>query len=135
MKTSKIVYWLAVACLGYYTVRSVIIGGSGMIAGRVLAVTLWSFLTWMLFRRPKSWGLGIGIFMLLTVAIQLGLWRLAVTSPKKEELGLDDSWLSFGWSVSPLILGGVFSISLRWLTPEAADPVGTDNDRAAPGRV
>jgi hypothetical protein len=135
MNISKIVYWLAVACLGYYTVRSVIIGDSGMIAGRVLAVVLWSFLTWMLFRRPKSWGLGVGIFMLLTVAIQLGLWRLAVTSPKKEELGLDDSLLSFAWSVTPLFIGGLSSISLRWLAPEQPIQGTTDNSGAAPRRV
>jgi hypothetical protein len=89
----------------------------------------------MLFRRPKSWGLGIGIFLLFTIAVQTGLWRLALTSPKKEELGISDSWLKFGVSVVPLFIGGISSISLRWFYTGEPIQRATDNYGAAPHRV
>ena len=117
MKASKIIYRIAVISLGYYTLKSVVLFRMGASISDSLAIGVWLFLWWMLFRHPKGWGLGIGIFMLFTIAAQIGLWRLALTSPEKEELGISDSWLTFGRSVVPLFVGGLSSISLRWLYP------------------
>ena len=115
---AKVIYWVAVASLAFYVLKSVILFHLGWSLQDVLAIGLWVFLAWMLFRRPKSWGFGIGIFLLGTIAIQAGLLRLAMTSPRKEELGITDSWSLFILSAIPLFLGGVCGISLRWLYPE-----------------
>jgi hypothetical protein len=136
MKTSKVIYWIAVLSLGFYTLKSVVLFRMGASVSDSLAIGVWLFFWWMLFRRPKGWGLGIGILMLFTIALQIGLWRLALTSPKKEELGISDSWLKFGLSVLPLFVGGVSSISLRWLYPE--EPIQspqTTTGSCAPDRV
>jgi hypothetical protein len=115
MKTPKIIHWIAVLSLGYYVLKGVILFRTGGSIGESLAIGVWLFLWWMLFRRPQSWGLGIGIVMLCAIAVQAGLWRLALTSPKKEELGISDSWLAFVIGRLPLLVGGTASISLRWL--------------------
>lgn len=90
---------------------------------KLVQFSLWAWLTWMLYRRPRSWGLGVGIFMLIVTAIQFKLWWIAVTQPDWRERGLDDSWAKFGISVLPLMTGGICSISLRWLfRPGASKP-------------
>lgn len=114
MKAPKIIHGIAVASLGYYVLTSVVFFKMNSAVSDSVAIGVWIFLTWMLFRRPKSWGLGIGIFILFAITFQTGLWRLALTSPKKEELGINDSWLKFALSVTPLLVSSICSISLRW---------------------
>jgi hypothetical protein len=116
MKTPIVIYWIAVLSLAYNALGFLVRARGGSTINEVLAIGLWLFLAWMLYRRPKKWGLGVGIFMLFAIAVQVGLWRLALA--KKEELGLSDSWWGFCFSAAPLFVGSVCSISLRWLYPE-----------------
>ena len=47
----------------------------------VFGLGVWSLLLWKIWKRPRKWGLGVGIFMFLMIAFQSYLWRLAVTNP------------------------------------------------------
>lgn len=125
MNISKVIYWIAVTSLGVYVIKSAVLFQSDAAVGDSLAISLWLYLWWMLFRRPKNWALGIGIFMFLTLAVQVGLWQLAQHSPRKEELGVGASWLSFVMSSLLLFISGASSISLRWLLPKG--PIQNEN--------
>jgi hypothetical protein len=130
MKASKIIYWIAVLSLGFYVLKSVVPYRTGASVSDLLAMGIWIFLWWMLFRRPRAWGLGIGIFLFVTIAAQIGLWRLALTSPKKEALGISDSWIIFSVKSLPLLISGISSISLRWLLREEPIQSATENSGA-----
>jgi hypothetical protein len=116
MKKAKIVHWIALALLAYCGVGSIAAARHEMAYQFAFAIALWTFLWVMLYRRPRTWGLGIGVFLLVVIGLQLGLWRLALT--KKEEYQVDDSWLNFTLSIVPLFITACCSISLRWLHRE-----------------
>lgn len=120
MKAAKIIHGVALLSLGYdIAKRAIFLLDASSPVGAALALGVWLFLWWMLFRRPQGWGLGVGIFSLCAVISQIVLWRVALTGPKETAAGVSPSWLKLGLSLVPLLVGSICSISLRWLVREA----------------
>ena len=94
----------------------------------LIAVALWSFLFLKLWRRPQTWGFGIGVFLLLVVAFQTHLWIKAINDPDLLAKGFDPRVGAFVLWELPLAVAAVLCILLRWRSP--AD---TTAGSAAPG--
>jgi len=109
------------------SVVSVVRTGSGTPAQQVLQIAIgtaiWTFLIWKIWTRPRRWGLGIGILLLVMLAFQTHLWRLAVTNPRQKELRFDPSILSFVIYEIPLVLAAICCILLRWRYPDETKPI------------
>ena len=84
----------------------------------ILGIALWSFLIWKIWKHPRNWGLGIGIFLLFVIALQTYLWRLAIVKPDHGELGI--ALTAFGFIIYeiPLAVGAVCCTLLRWKAPD-----------------
>jgi hypothetical protein len=48
----------------------------------VFALAIWSWLLWKIWKRPRKWGLGVGIFLFLMIAFQSYFWWLGVKQPQ-----------------------------------------------------
>ncbi len=118
-KTAKVAHWTVLASLAYCAGLYVTNGAAGIWVD-VFAIAFWSFLALMVYQRPKSWGFGVGVFLLCVIPVQAWLWQLAVTrlSPaQKAAQGVNESWALFSLSVLPMLAGGSGGIALRWLCP------------------
>ncbi|MDP3071279.1 MAG: hypothetical protein Q8N18_13395 [Opitutaceae bacterium] len=116
---AKIAHWITIGCLAYCAGLYV---ANGLEKNWIdaFAITFWSFLAFMVYQRPKSWGFWVGLFLLFVIPIQTWLWQLAVTrlSPEqKAAQGVNESWAMFSLSVLPLVAGGICGIALRWVCP------------------
>lgn len=119
--TAKIAHWVTIACLVYCAAGFVRLALAGSWVD-ILAVGIWSFLALMVYRRPRAWGFGVGLFLLLVVPAQAWLWRLGVTRMSPEEKtvhNISESWFVFWLSELPFIVGCICGIALRWLWPAA----------------
>jgi len=121
MKTPKAIHYLALACLAFYIAKRISFSANYITTKEMISIGIWLSLLIMLFKRPRNWGLGIGIFMLTSIVIQFGLWRLMLNIPEREKLGINDSILFFTLSVLPLFVGGVCSIILRYIYPKSPE--------------
>lgn len=122
---ARIVHWTMLASIVYCVGGNVAAGLNGHWMEAV-AVAVWSFLAFMVYQRPGSWGLGVGVFMLFLIPVQAGLWRLAVARLSPEQIadhGVSGSWLRFALSVLPLLVGGACGLALRRL--HAAPPASS----------
>jgi hypothetical protein len=82
-----------------------------------VAVALWSFFLWKLWRKPRNWGLGIGIFLVAVIVFQTHFWMRAVNDPEVLARGFDRSPITLLLSVVPLAIAAILCISLRWRGP------------------
>ena len=90
-------------------------GSLGAVLYRVGASGFWGLLLWKVWKRPHKWGFGVGIFLLVLLALQTYLWILAL--PRAAELGLDLGATSYVLHELPLVVGGVCGILLKWSSP------------------
>ena len=79
----------------------------------LVTIAFWSWLILRVWRRPREWGPGVGILLLLMIGVQTHLWRLSVNSPHPEIRARSHSPLRFAFSVLPLLVGGVSCLLLR----------------------
>ena len=87
---------------------------------RIAASAFWGLLLWKVWKRPQKWGFGVGIFLLLVLALQTYIWILAL--PRAAELGLDLGMTSYVLHELPLMVGGVCGILLKWFLPSYSAP-------------
>lgn len=121
---ARIAHWIMLGSIVYCIGGNVAAGLDGNWMEAV-AVTVWSFLAFMVYQRPGSWGFGVGLLMLLLIPVQAWLWQLAVTrlSPEQRAAhGVSGSWLSFAVSVLPLLAGGICGLALRRLQGAPSTP-------------
>src|ERR1700712_3476478 len=88
MKTHQVVHRLAMASLAIVAGGSIIGSMYRFPSERydfglapVLGLAVWSWLLWKIWKRPRKWGLGVGIFLLLLIPFQSHLWWLAIHNP------------------------------------------------------
>jgi len=91
----------------------------------ILGFALWSVLIWKIWKRPQSWGFGVGIFLLLVIVFQTYLWRLAIANPVHNELGIASTMWGFVLYEVPLAVGALCCILLRWRCPNEAHRIPT----------
>lgn len=60
--------------------------------------------------------------MIFAFAAQIFLSRLALTSPRRAELALDDSWLRLITTTAHLLLGGLAAVTLRLIRNRSERP-------------
>ena len=89
----------------------------------IFGVAIWSLLLWRVWKRPRQWGLGVGIFLLLMIAFQAYLWRLALANPKLNTSGVNLSTFRFTLIELPIFIAGVSCILLRFRYPNGSAPV------------
>jgi uncharacterized membrane protein len=89
----------------------------------VFGITIWSLLLWKIWKRPRKWGLGVGIFLFLMIAFQSYLWWLGLNNPKLDTLELDRSVTNFILLYElPIFIAGVSCTLLRFYYPnESSD--------------
>ena len=127
----KFLYWVAVAILAYRLARMAWNWSTTLAAMRtfpwtgmlfvllfaLLSIGLWSMLSWNVYRRPKRWGLGVGLFMLAVLGFEIAMLTLA--PPHRASGWLSGDWLRYALSVTPTLLGATCCISLHWIYPAA----------------
>ena len=82
-----------------------------------VGLALWSFLLWRLWKRPQSWGLGIGIFLIFMMVFQIYLWRQAMSNPRHEYLGIYSNVWYFVLYQIPSFIGAVCCVLLKRFYP------------------
>ncbi|MEP6669106.1 MAG: hypothetical protein ABJF10_08140 [Chthoniobacter sp.] len=96
----------------------------------VMAISLWGFLIWRLWQRPRNWGLGIGIFLLLMLVGQTWLMALAVRNPNIPKALVGHPALSFVLHELPIAAAAIACLSLRFVSSreytEGAKRLATD---------
>ncbi len=82
----------------------------------VFGLAIWSLLLWKVWKRPRKWGLGVGIFLFLIIGFQSYLWWIGVNDPKLvETLGASRSAANFVLLYElPIFVAGVCCTLLRF---------------------
>ena len=91
----------------------------------LFGIAFWSWLLWKIWKRPRQWGLGVGIVLFLMIAFQSYLWWLSLNDPEIAKLDLDRSLTNFILFYElPIFIAGTFCILLRFCkgTKTAANP-------------
>jgi len=119
MKSFALVHRLALAALFVNAAMSIIGSLSAPwlslpmhVVSVVFAAGFWTLLIVKIWKRPRKWGLGVGIFLLLMVAFQTYLWLKAMEHPRPELLGLSATLPGFLLYEIPLLLGAVCCLIL-----------------------
>jgi hypothetical protein len=98
----------------------------------IFGVGMWAFLIWKLWRRPRKWGLGIGIFLLLVLGFQTWLMILALRDPHHPKTGGVYSGLLFALGELPIAAAAVACLILRIVHPrehpDSGNRLATDTD-------
>lgn len=85
----------------------------------ILAIAIWSFLIWKIWNHPRKWGVGVGIFLFLMIALQNYLWWIVGNHDK---LGFDRNNVHFILVYQlPIIIAGVSCSLLRFYHPHPPD--------------
>src|SRR4051812_18901096 len=86
------------------------------IKGNAAILVMWGWCVVMVFLRPGTWGIWIGVIMLLGVGAMAVAWHGAASAPQRFDRGW---WPFFRWAAVP---GGtaLCCISLKWLYPRQA---------------
>jgi hypothetical protein len=75
-------------------------------------------LLWKIWKRPRQWGLGVGIFLFLMIAFQSYLWWLSSNDRQFCTLDLDGSVTYFIlFDELPIFIAGASCILLRFYCP------------------
>ena len=83
-----------------------------------VGLAIWSWLLWKIWRRPRKWGLGVGIFLFLMIGFQSYLWWLAIHNPTLAKLDFDRSVTNFVLFYElPIFIAGVSCTLLRFYYP------------------
>lgn len=123
-KTAKVVHWTLLSCLAYCAGLFVTTGTTAIWVD-VSVIAFWSFLALMVYQRPRSWGIGVGVFLLCLIPVHAWLWHLAVTRPSPYQGFLEDAtvnWVRVSIVGLPIIVGGICGVTLRWLCPAQQMP-------------
>ena len=83
----------------------------------ILGFASWALLLWKIYQRPKQWGLGVGIFLILVCTFQIYLWHKAMSRPDHIGLGVYAKTSTFVWYETPLLVAGVCCLLLRGVYP------------------
>lgn len=122
MKTHLLIHRLAIVSLLVVAAMSVV-GSLRQIPGApaemtlapLFGIVLWSWLLWKIWKRPRQWGLGVGIFLFLMIAFQSYLWWLGLNNPELAKLDLDRSVSNFILFYEfPIFIAGTFCILLKF---------------------
>ncbi len=127
MRTHRVIHGLAILSLIVVAAMSVI-GSLRQFPGAppemrfapLVGLAIWSFLLWKIWRRPRKWGLGVGIFLFLMIAFQSYLWWLGVNNPKLEAQIPEASRSVANFILIyelPIFVAGVCCILLRFSNP------------------
>lgn len=82
----------------------------------LFALVLWGFLLWKIATRPRQWGMGVGIFLLLMILFQTYLFRLAMAHPRPDLTV--NQWSTFLLLYElPILIAGVACVLLRFTYP------------------
>ena len=86
-------------------------------------IAIWCLLLWKIWKRPRAWGFGVGIFLFLMIAFQSFLWWRGINNPELDALNLDRSVANFILLYElPIFIAGVSCILLRFNSPnESSD--------------
>lgn len=127
MKTPLIIYYLAfISLLGVAAMN--IVGRLRQMPGvqadtplaTLFGIAFWSWLLWKMWKRPRQWGLGVGIFLFLMIAFQSYLWWLGLNNPELAKLDIDRSVTNFILFYElPIFIAGAFCILLRFNPPNS----------------
>ena len=124
MKLHVAVHRVAVA--GLLVLAAMSIAGTNRMVSPLLRIAsiflyglpIWGLLTFKIWTRPKSWGLGVGIFLFAMLGFQIYLWNLAVAHPPPHRGPIDTSLSGFVIDETPLAVTAICCLLLRWLYPE-----------------
>jgi len=81
----------------------------------IIGIALWSLLISKIWKRPRKWGLGVGIFLLAVIAFHAWLLWLAPANPNHGDLGISSTGLEFVLYETPIAVGAVSCLLLRYL--------------------
>jgi hypothetical protein len=122
MKAHQLIHRLAILTLFVVAIMS-IVGSMDQSPGApmemrlapLFGLALWGFLLWKIWKRPRQWGLGVGIFLFLMIVTQSYFWWRGVNNPETEALGGSRSMANFILLFElPIFAAGVFCILLRF---------------------
>jgi hypothetical protein len=83
----------------------------------IVGIALWGLFLYKIWKKPKSWGLGLGIFFLLLIPFQTFLWYSAVNGPMRDTIPGGPSIVIFLLYESPLFIGAICCVLLRFTSP------------------
>jgi hypothetical protein len=125
MRAHQIIHWLAMLSLGATAGTNIANAMNTPVpAANIKAIavpfafTIWGYFVLMIWKRPRQWGLGLGIFLVFVLGFQTFLWRLALADPKHHAMGVSDSTLDFILYEVPLAVAAVSCILLRFYWPK-----------------
>lgn len=122
LKTNVVIHRLAMLSLLVVAVMN-IVGSLRQVPGAPAEMTLvpffgialWSWILWTIWKRPRQWGLGVGIFLFLMIAFQSYLWWGGINNPELAKLDLDRSVIHFVLFYElPIFIAGTFCILLKF---------------------
>ena len=122
MSTHTIIHRVAILSLLVVAAMS-IIGSMDQVPGApmemrlapFLATAMWSLFLWKIWKRPRQWGLGLGIFLFFAIAFQSYLWWSSFNNPEINKLNLDTSVTRFILLYElPIFVAGVSCTLLRF---------------------
>ncbi len=135
MKTRPFAQQLAVVCMainGALSLTNMVSLPAGskiiIVLQIVFTIAFWAFLIQKMWRRPRQWGFGVGLFLLIQFVLQTYLWRLALAGPLPERLGLARNPWIFALYEIPIVSAAISCFYMRWgyllqevsvLSPEA----------------
>lgn len=134
MSTHRVIHGLAI--LSLLVVASMSIVGSFRrfpatptavaVLTSAFAIAIWSWLILRIWRRPRQWGLGVGILLFLMIAFQSYLWWRGTHNPKLDTIQTGRSVTSFVFVYElPIFIAGVCCILLRFRYPNELKPSTT----------
>jgi hypothetical protein len=122
LKANTVIHRLAMVSLLLVAVMS-IVGSLHQVPGAPAEMTLatffgialWSGILWKIWKCPRQWGLGVGIFLFLMIAFQSYLWWLSLNDPEIAKLDLDRSVIHFVLIYElPIFIAATFCILLKF---------------------
>ena len=111
-------------CLIFFALSFVAIRPASLGTFDFGAMVFWGALAWMLWTRPKSFGLVAALLAFGSVFVQFHFTRvsLAEVVEATDVVGVrPEFWMRFWLSVSPLIFGSVFSLISFWASSGSHD--------------
>jgi hypothetical protein len=133
MSTHRVIHGLAILSLFVVAIMS-FVGSMRQVPGApvemrlapLFGLAIWSWLVWKIWKRPRQWGLGVGIFLFLMIAFQSCLCWLGTHNPKLDTIQTGRNVTSFVFVYElPIFVAGVCCILLRFRFPKELKPSAT----------
>jgi len=81
----------------------------------VAGTAFWGFLTYKIWRRPRQWGIGVGILLFMALFFQIYLFIGAYSSGFSHKMGVLCHPIAFAiWEI-PLLVAAISCLKLRGL--------------------